>query len=159
MRKNSGTTDANGFIAVKGKLYEERSRAALERVKSVLPDFRFGEQVKLAELDRFLRIKYKAERADWKDIDKCTRTKVKRYNRFCKDVFCVSEAHVTNEEYRVAYIVKRENCVRPSTDKDDFYYDMFVIVGSEYGERLSSYYIGGYSEGFADEMFVLCGNK
>ena len=159
MKKNQRGSIDDDCIVVGGKLSAERSRAALERVKSVLPYFRFGEQVKLAELDRFLRIKYKAERADWKDIDKCTRTKVKRYNRFCKDVFCVSEAHVTNEEYRVAYIVKRENCVRPSTDKDDFYYDMFVIVGSEYGERLSSYYIGGYSEGFADEMFVLCGNK
>lgn len=159
MKKNQIGSAADDCFVVRGKMSAERTKAALERIVAVLPDFRFGEQVKLAELDRFFRIKYKAEKADWKDIDKCTRTKVKRYNRYCNDVFCVSEAHVTNEEYRGAYIVTRENCVRYSADKDDFFYDMFVIVGSEDGERLSSYYIGGYSDGFAEEMFVLCGNK
>ena len=30
---------------------------------------------------------------------------------------------------------------------------------SEDKVHLSSYYIGGYSDGLAEELFVLCGNK
>lgn len=152
-------SDKSDYIIFNAKLSEKRITAALERIASVLPGFRLCESVTLVDLDKYLSERYKAIKADWKDINKCTRTRVKRYNGYCKDVFCVSEAHVVNEEYYSAYIIKRENCVNPSVNSDDYFYDMFVIAGSEDGKSLSSYYIGGYSEGFADEMYVLCGNK
>lgn len=159
MRKKQKYSDMDDCFIIRGKLSCERTRLAIERIVSVLPDFRLGDQVILTELDRFLREKYKAEKADFKDIDKCTRTKVRRYNKYCNDVFCVSENHVENGEYVCSYIIKRENCINVSENRDDFFYDMFVIVGSEDGERLSGYYIGGYSEGFAEEMYVLSGNS
>ena len=95
----------------------------------------------------------------YKDIDKCTRTAVRRYNKYCRTVFCVSEGHVTDDEYRQAYIVKRDNLRNPSVNADDFFYDLFLIVGSADGEKFTSCYVGGYSEGFCEEMYVLCGNR
>ena len=74
-------------------------------------------------------------------------------------MFCVSEGHVADEEYRAAYIVKRDNLRNPSVNEADFFYDLFLIVGSEDGENLSSYFIGGYSEGLHEEKYVLCGNR
>lgn len=113
----------------------------------------------MTELELFLKTKYRAQPADWKDIDKCTRTAVRRYNKYCRTVFCVSEGHVTDEEYRAAYIVKRDNLRNPSVNEDDFFYDLFLIVGSEDGEKPTSYFIGGYSEGLHEEIYVLCGNR
>ena len=64
------------------------------------------------------------------------------------------EGYVSDEEYHCAYIIKRENCVNPSANKDDFFYDLFVIVGSEDKVHLSSYYIGGFFLGPAGEIFI-----
>ena len=151
--------DEAEFVAVSSALPADRAEAALARINEVLPRFRVGDVATLGELKLFLSVKYRAQPADWKDIDKCTRTKVRRYNKYCRTVFCVSEGHVTDEEYRQAYIVKREDLENPSVNGRDFFYDLFFIVGSEDGEKLSSYFIGGYSEGFHEEMYLLCGNR
>ena len=151
--------DEDGFVTVTASLTAERAEAALRSINEVLPRFRAGETVTLTDLESFLTAKYRAQPADWKDIDKCTRTKVKRYNKYCRTVFCVSEGHVADEEYRAAYIVKRDNLRNPSVNEDDFFYDLFLIVGSEDGEKPTSYFIGGYSEGFHEEMYLLCGNR
>ncbi len=151
--------DEAEFVAVSSALPADRAEAALARINEVLPRFRVGDVATLGELKLFLSVKYRAQPADWKDIDKCTRTKVRRYNKYCRTVFCVSEGHVTDEEYRMAYIVKREDLENPSVNGRDFFYDLFFIVGSEDGEKLSSYFIGGYSEGFHEEMYLLCGNR
>lgn len=151
--------DEAEFVTVSSALSEARSEAALRSINEVLPQFRAGDVATLGELKLFLSVKYRAQPADWKDIDKCTRTAVRRYNKYCRTVFCVSEGHVADEEYRAAYIVKRDNLRNPSVNEDDFFYDLFLIVGSEDGERLSSYFIGGYSEGFHEEMYLLCGNR
>lgn len=147
------------MFAKGAKLSAEREKKALTDIRAVLPGFCSGDRATLVELERFLFEKYGAEKVDWRDIDRCTRTKVKRYNKYCRTVFCVSEGHVADEEYRAAYIVKRDNLRNPSVNEDDFFYDLFFIVGSEDGEKLSSYFIGGYSEGFHEEMYLLCGNR
>lgn len=147
------------YVVFGSKLSAERMTAAYKRIAEILPAFRLGERVSLKDLDAFLTTKYRAEKADWKDIDTCTRTKVKRYNKYCKTVFCVSEAHVTDDECYCSYIIKRGNLIKPPFNRDDFFYDMFIIVGSEDKAHLSSYFIGGSSEGFADELYVLCGNN
>ena len=151
--------DEAEFVTVSSALSEARAEAALRSINEVLPQFRAGDVATLGELKLFLSVKYRAQPADWKDIDKCTRTGVKRYNKYCRTVFCVSEGHVTDDEYRQAYIVKREDLKNPSVNACDFFYDLFFIVGSEDGEKLSSYFIGGYSEGFHEEMYLLCGNR
>lgn len=133
--------------------------AACDRIRAILPAFCPGEAVGLADLDAFLISKYRAERTDWKAINLCTLTKVKRFNTRCRTVFCVSEGHVADEEYILAYRIRHADCIRPHYNKDDYFYDMFVIVGSEDGRTLSSYFIGGDSEGFREEMFVLSGNR
>lgn len=158
-QKKEKEVDINDFTVFKGKLSVERAKQAYERIKTFLPDYHYGENVRLVDLNLFLLKKYKAEMVGFKDIDKCTRTKVKRYNKYCNDVFCVSEGHVVNKEYICSYIIKREYCNNVSENKDDFFHDLFVIAGSEDGKRLTSYYIGGYSEGFAEEMYLLCGNN
>ncbi len=157
--KKEKEVDINDFTVFKGKLSVERAKQAYERIKTFLPDYHYGENVTLVDLNSFLIKKYKAEIVNFKDIDKCTRTKVKRYNKYCNDVFCVSEGHVVNEEYICSYIIKREYCNNASENEDDFFHDLFVIAGSEDGKRLTSYYIGGYSECFAEEMYLLCGNN
>lgn len=149
----------NDYMIFHSKLSVDRMSAAYQKIREVLPAFQQGKQVNLKDLDIFLTKKYKAVKANWKDIDSCTKTKVKRYNKYCKTVFCVSEAHVTDDEYYCSYIIKRENLINPPFNKDDFFYDMFIIVGSEDKIHLSSYFIGGSSEGFADEFYVLCGNN
>ncbi len=151
--------DEAEFVTVSSALSEARSEAALRSINEVLPQFRAGDVATLGELKLFLSVKYRAQPADWKDIDKCTRTKVRRYNKYCRTVFCVSEGHVADEEYRAAYIVKRDNLRNPSVNEDDFFYDLFLIVGSEDGEKPTSYFIGGYSEGLHEEIYVLCGNR
>lgn len=151
--------DEAEFVTVSSALSEARSEAALRSINEVLPQFRAGDVATLGELKLFLSVKYRAQPADWKDIDKCTRTKVRRYNKYCRTVFCVSEGHVTDDEYRMAYIVKRDNLRNPSVNEDDFFYDLFLIVGSEDGEKPTSYFIGGYSEGLHEEIYVLCGNR
>lgn len=151
--------DEAEFVAVSSALPADRAEAALRSINEVLPRFRVGDVATLSELRIFLSVKYRASEADWKDIDKCTRTGVKRYNKYCRTVFCVSEGHVADDEYRQAYIVKREDLENPSVNGRDFFYDLFLIVGSEDGEKLSSYFIGGYSEGFHEEMYLLCGNR
>lgn len=151
--------DEAEFVAVSSALPADRAEAALARINEVLPRFRAGETATLTELELFLKTKYRAQPADWKDIDKCTRTAVRRYNKYCRTVFCVSEGHVTDDEYRQAYIVKRDNLRNPSVNADDFFYDLFLIVGSADGEKFTSCYVGGYSEGFCEEMYVLCGNR
>ncbi len=151
--------DEAEFVTVSSALSEARSEAALRSINEVLPQFRAGDVATLGELKLFLSVKYRAQPADWKDIDKCTRTKVRRYNKYCRTVFCVSEGHVADEEYRAAYIVKRDNLRNPSVYEDDFFYDLFLIVGSEDGEKPTSYFIGGYSEGLHEEIYVLCGNR
>ena len=102
---------------------------AYNQIRYIKPAFQLGEQVHLKDLDSFLSKKYRAVKADWKDIDKCTKTKVKRFNKHCKTVFCVSEGHVSEEEYHCAYIINRENCINPSTNKDDFF--MIYLLLSE----------------------------
>lgn len=151
--------DEAEFVTVSSALSEARAEAALRSINEVLPQFRAGDVATLGELKLFLSVKYRAQPADWKDIDKCTRTKVRRYNKYCRTVFCVSEGHVADEEYRAAYIVKRDNLRNPSVNEDDFFYDLFLIVGSEDGEKPTSYFIGGYSEGLHEEIYVLCGNR
>ena len=151
--------NACDYYIIHSKLSSNRMNVAYNQIRYIIPAFQLGEQVHLKDLDSFLSKKYRAVKADWKDIDKCTKTKVKRFNKHCKTVFCVSEGHVSEEKYHCAYIINRENCINPSTNKDDFFYDLFIIVGSEDKVHFSSYYIGGYSDGLAEELFVLCGNK
>ena len=91
--------DALNFNVVRGKLSAARAKSASARIMRVVPDFKYGERIALKDLDKFLKTVYKARNAEWREIDKCTRTKVKRYNKYCDNVFCVSEAHVTDEEY------------------------------------------------------------
>ena len=136
--------DEAEFVAVSSALPADRAEAALQSINEVLPRFGAGETATLTELEL---------------IDKCTRTAVRRYNKYCRTVFCVSEGHVTDDEYRQAYIVKRDNLRNPSVNADDFFYDLFLIVGSADGEKFTSCYVGGYSEGFCEEMYVLCGNR
>lgn len=152
-------SEQSEYIIYRHELSADRINKAYIQIKNIIPNFRFGEQVKLTDLEIFLSKKYRAIKAKWQDIDSCTKTKVKRYNKYCKTVSCVSEEHVSDEEYYCAYIIKRENCISPSSNKDDFFYDLFVIVGSEDQEHLSSYYIGGFSAGFAEELYVLCGKN
>lgn len=118
--------DEAEFVTVSSALSEARSEAALRSINEVLPQFRAGDVATLGELKLFLSVKYRAQPADWKDIDKCTRTKVRRYNKYCRTVFCVSEGHVADEEYRAAYIVKRDNLRNPSVNEDDFFTTCFL---------------------------------
>lgn len=159
MSNKDAIFDVLNFNVIRGRLSEARAKSAIARITRVVPDFKYGERIALKDLDKFLKTRYNARNAEWREIDKCTRTKIKRHNKYCDNVFCVSEAHVTDEEYCGAYIIKRENCIDPSDNADDFFYDVFIIVGSEDGIRLSSYYIGGYSDGLAEELYVLCGNN
>lgn len=159
MKNDHTRIDIDNITIVHPELSEERFLAAYRRIKNVLPRFRPGEAVGLADLDAFLISKYRAERTNWKAINLCTLTKVKRFNARCRTVFCVSEGHVADEEYILAYRIRHADCIRSHYNKDDYFYDMFVIVGSEDGRTLSSYFIGGDSEGFREEMFVLSGNR
>lgn len=47
---------------------------------------------------------------------------------------------------------------KPETETTDLP-AQFVIVGSEDQVHLSSYYIGGYSNGLAEELYILYGNR
>lgn len=158
-KDRNSSSEKSDYIVYHPGLSSDRINQAHHQIKSIIPAFGLGEQVLLTDLELFLSKKYKAVKAGWKDINSCTKTKVKRFNKYCKTVFCVSESHVSDEEYHCAYIIKRENCVNPSANKDDFFYDLLVIVGSEDKLHLSSYYIGGFSNGLAEELYVLCGNK
>lgn len=158
-KDRNSSSEKSDYIVYRPGLSSDRINKAYDRIIRIIPAFGVGEKAALADLELFLSKKYKAVKAGWKDINSCTKTKVKRFNKYCKTVFCVSEGHVSDEEYHCAYIIKRENCVNPSANKDDFFYDVFVIVGSEDQVHLSSYYIGGFSNGLAEELYVLCGNK
>ncbi|HQC54489.1 MAG TPA: hypothetical protein PKX91_02055 [Clostridia bacterium] len=158
--ENKSKMNEEDFIVVRPSLPADVTNETYAEIRQILPGFKLGDSVLLTDLEFFLVEKYKAVKADWRDIDKCTELKgVKKVNKHCQDVFCVSECKVTDEDYYSAYIIKRENCVNPSTNKDDFFRDLFLIVGSKDKKHLSSYYIGGYSYGFHVEMFVLCGKS
>lgn len=157
--KNNDKIGGRDYNIFRPELSQDRALSAYKRIIAILPDFRIGESITLAELEKYLFKRYKAEKADWKDINNCTKTKVKRYNKYCTTVFCVSECHVPDEEYHSSYIIRRNNCIDPVMNSDDYFYDLFLIVGSEDKKHLSSYFIGGTSEGFAEEMYLLCGNK
>lgn len=131
--------------------------SALVEIKKYLPEYKGDRCATLKELDEFMSVKYKAQRADWKDIDKCTKTDVRLYNEYCHTVFGISEGFVTDRDYATSYFIERKHCINPSTHKDDFFYDMFLIIGSKDGEHCTSYYVGGHSDGFLREMCVLSG--
>lgn len=145
------------YYIVRPEISIETVNKAIAEIRKYLPDYKGDRSATLIELDAFLSKKYKAKKADWKDIDKCTRTKIKRYNKYCQTVFCMSECHIPDEEYYSSYIIEREHCIYPSKDKDDFFYDMFLIVGSNDGKHFTSSYVGGQSDGFLYEMYVLKG--
>ncbi|MCX4367461.1 MAG: hypothetical protein OSJ67_05640 [Clostridia bacterium] len=62
---------------------------------------------------------------------------------------------VSDDEYYSSYVIKRENRINPSIDEDDYFYDVFVIVGSNDGKSPTSYFIGGSSDGLSEEMYML----
>lgn len=158
-KTNGNNIEKNDYYVFSYKLSDERLEKAYKRITRFLPSFKLGTRASLKDIDFFLAEKYKAVQADWKEIDACTRTKIKRYNKYCQTVFCVSESYVTDDDYHTAYIIKREHLINPSFEKDDFFYDLFLIVGSEDKEHITSYFIGGSSEGFAEEIYVMCGKK
>ncbi len=137
------------------ELSREQAEDATERIAEFLPNYTAFAYVGLAELDMYLTLKYKAQKAYFKDIDKCTRTKIRKYNKYCKTVFCISEGLVSDDEYYSSYVIKRENRINPSIDEDDYFYDVFVIVGSNDGKSPTSYFIGGSSDGLSEEMYML----
>lgn len=154
MRRNKDEKINNYTIFSKGNLTTNQFADTKKRIMKFLPNFNQNKQISLEELDKFLMLKYKAEKADWKEIDKCTRTKIKKSNKYCKTVFCVSEGLVSDEDYYSSYIIKRENCINPSTNKDDYFYDVFIIIGSINGHP-TSYFVGGHSDGLMEEMQLL----
>lgn len=158
--KNIVNVNGEDFFVINPTLPPGVTSEVYTEIRQLLPNFKLGDRALLTDLEFFLVEKYKAEKADWRDIDKCTKLKgVKKFNKYCQDVFCVSECKVTDEDYYSAYIIKRENCIKPSTNKDDFFHDLFLIVGSKDKKHLTSYYIGGYSYGFHAEIFVLSGKN
>ncbi len=154
MKRNKDMKKSDYFVLTKSNLSSEQLAAAKKRIIEFLPNFNENEHIRLAELDKFLMLKYNAEKVDWKEIDKCTRTGIRKYNKFCKTVFCVSEGLVSDENYSSSYIIKRENCINPSTNKDDYFYDVFIIVGSV-DDHPTSYFVGGHSDGLIEEMELL----
>lgn len=155
--KERNKIKSDDYITIRSVVPAERLNSATQHIAKVLPAFHLEKQVTLADLEKFLKIKYKAAKADWKDIDSCTRKNIKRYNKYCQTVFCISECQVLDEEYYASYIIKREHCIKASMDVDDFFYDLFIIIGSKDNVHPSSFYVGGQSEGILDELFVLCG--
>lgn len=156
--KNKGCIKIKEYVVTNNSdISTEQIAVATKAIIDVLPNYNVSKPITLEELDGFLILKYKAEKAHWKDIDKCTLTKIRKYNKYCKTVFCISEGLVSDDEYYSSYIIKRENCIDPSTNKDDYFNDVFIIVGSSDKVHPTSYFVGGHSGGLLEEMQVLIG--
>ena len=74
--------DRNDYMLFHSKLSADRMNAAYTKIKEILPSFQLGQQVQLEDLDIFLTKKYGAVKADWKENDTSTKTKVKTYNKY-----------------------------------------------------------------------------
>lgn len=157
--KSNNDLKINDLYIFNSKLSADRMNNAYKRITDYVPSFKLGSHISLKDLEHFLIGKYKAVQANWKDINMCTKTQVKRYNKYCQTIFCVSEGLVSDDEYYSSYIIKRVNLINPSLNRDEYFFDLFLIVGSEDKQYLTSYYVGGSSEGFAEELYVMCGNK
>lgn len=157
MKKKKVPFNIDDYYIIRPEISIELVDKTVVEIRKYLPYFKVNCRATLIELDEFMTKKYKAQKADWKDIDKCTRTKVRIYNKYCRTVFGVSECLVNDRDYYTSYIIEREHCIHPSTNKDAFFYDMFLIAGSNDGKHFTSYYVGGRSDSFLDEMCVLSG--
>lgn len=148
--------DIKDYYQIEAEHQVEIVREIILEIRKYLPEYKGDRCATLKELDEFLSKKYNAKKAVLDDINKCTRTKF-RYKKKYRTVNFVGEGMVTEEDYYASYIIEHENCINPFEDKDCFFYDIFLTIGSKDGIHFTSFNNGGYSDDIIEELGILSG--
>lgn len=109
----------------------------------------------LHDIDKFLKITYYAEKIELKEINNCTKNGIKRYNKHCKSVECISEGFVSDNKYVGTYKILRNN-MQTTDYYGDCFIDTVIIIGSDDNVHPTDFYIGGGSKKLGLQMNILC---
>lgn len=148
--------DNNDYYIVNGSINYKKSNIAdeINFIKNTIST----NKVKcftIEDLVKFLKINYLAVRIELPEINHCTQRGIKRYNKYCKTVNCISEGFVSDKDFIAVYkILKKDLGVNEYTG--DCYIDTIVIVGSEDKIHADSFYIGGGCRRLGLQMNILC---
>lgn len=147
----------DNLYIIEGNMDYPRSKIKkeIEFINKQLEKHQHYSRYTLQDMDKFLDIIYCAEKIELEEINNCTKKGIKRYNKYCKTVECISEGFVIDNQYIGTYKILKKN-MKTTDYCGDCFIDTVIIIGSNDNVHPTNFYIGGGSKKLGLQMNILC---